>query len=54
MACITGGIAQAYYKKIPDKIAEAFRSKLPPDLREILDKFNTQFLNEKLPNPSYK
>jgi ADP-ribosylglycohydrolase len=52
MACITGGIAQAYYKKIPDKIAETVRNKLPPDLREILDKFNARFLNEKLPNPS--
>ena len=43
MACITGGIAQAYYKKIPENIVEAVRNKLPPDLREILDKFNNKF-----------
>jgi ADP-ribosyl-[dinitrogen reductase] hydrolase len=43
MACITGGIAQAYYKKIPENIAEAVRNKLPPDLREILDKFTSKY-----------
>jgi ADP-ribosyl-[dinitrogen reductase] hydrolase len=46
MACITGGIAQAYYKKIPEHIAEAVRNKLPRDLREILDEFNTRILHE--------
>lgn len=43
MACIAGGIAQAYYKKIPENIAEAARSKLPPDLREVLDEFNRKY-----------
>jgi ADP-ribosylglycohydrolase len=43
MACITGGIAQAYYKKLPENIAEAARSKLPPDLREVLDEFNNKY-----------
>jgi ADP-ribosylglycohydrolase len=43
MACITGGIAQAFYKKIPDNIAKNVRNKLPGDLLEILDKFNTKY-----------
>jgi len=43
MACITGGIAQAYYKKIPEKIAEDVRNRLPLDLREILDAFNQRY-----------
>ena len=43
MACITGGIAQAYYKTIPEKIAEAARNKLSPDLREVLDRFNQKY-----------
>ena len=43
MACITGGIAQAFYKKIPDNIAKDARNKLPRDLLEILDKFNTKY-----------
>ena len=43
MACITGGIAQAYYKKIPENIAEAVRNKLPPDLRDVLDTFHKKY-----------
>jgi len=43
MACITGGIAQAYYKKIPENITEDVRNKLPADLREILDTFNKKY-----------
>ena len=40
MACIAGGIAQAWYKEIPEHIVKAVREKLTPDLREILDQFN--------------
>ena len=43
MACITGGNAQAFYKKIPNNIAKDVRNKLPRDLLEILDKFNTKY-----------
>ena len=46
MACITGGIAQAYYKIIPKNIAETVRNKLPPDLREVLDEFNAKYACE--------
>ena len=43
MACITGGIAQAYYKEIPENIAEDVRNRLPPDLREVLNEFNVKY-----------
>jgi len=43
MACISGGIAQAFYKKIPERIAAAVINKLPHDLGQILDEFNTTY-----------
>jgi len=43
MACITGGIAQAYYKEIPENIVEDVRNRLPPDLREVLNEFNVKY-----------
>ena len=43
MACITGGIAQAFYQKIPGSIVEAVHSKLPEDLLAILSEFSAAF-----------
>jgi ADP-ribosylglycohydrolase len=43
MACIAGGIAQAYYKSIPEKIVQEVREKLPEDLRDVMDRFNQQY-----------
>lgn len=43
MACIAGGIAQAYYKKIPERIVEEVRKRLPSDLRAVLDTFNQKY-----------
>ena len=43
MACIAGGIAQAFYKKIPAEIVRQVRRKLPPDLRRVLDEFNRTY-----------
>ena len=43
MACITGGIAQAFYKEIPENIVEDVRNRLSPDLREVLDEFNMKY-----------
>lgn len=43
MACIAGGIAQAYYKKIPEKIIEGVRNKLPEDLLRVVDAFNAKY-----------
>jgi ADP-ribosylglycohydrolase len=39
MACIAGGIAQAFYNKIPEAIVEEALQKLTPDLRQVVDRF---------------
>jgi ADP-ribosylglycohydrolase len=43
MACIAGGIAQAFYKKIPGRIVSGVRAGLPRELLEILDRFNARY-----------
>jgi ADP-ribosylglycohydrolase len=44
IACIAGGIAQAYYKSIPEWIIMGARARLNPDLLNILDRFEAKFL----------
>ncbi len=39
LACITGGIAQAFYGGVPDEIRDAALSRLPADLLEIVHRF---------------
>ncbi len=39
IACIAGGIAQAYYGDIPDWIVAETRARLPLEFLEILDRF---------------
>jgi len=43
IACIAGGIAQAYYKNIPEYIANRVLEKLPNDLLELTVQFNEKF-----------
>lgn len=43
MACIAGGIAQAYYKTLPPTIVEAARSRLPDPFLSVIDRFNERF-----------
>ena len=43
MACISGGIAQAWYKKVPGPVIVAVRAKLTLDLLEVLDRFNAVY-----------
>jgi ADP-ribosylglycohydrolase len=43
MACIAGGIAQAYYRKIPSSIVEEVRKRLPKEFLTIIDEFDTKF-----------
>ncbi len=43
MACIAGGIAQAYYKEVPLSIETAVRQRLPGDLLQIMDEFDTKY-----------
>jgi ADP-ribosylglycohydrolase len=47
LACITGGIAEAYYKKIPDEWINLSLGKLDNNLKEIVDRFRDKFI---LPN----
>jgi ADP-ribosylglycohydrolase len=43
LACITGGIAEAYYKGVPPFIEARARDLLTPDLARILDRFRAKF-----------
>ena len=43
LACITGGIASAFYGGVPREIAEPALSKLDKPLREVVDQFCTRF-----------
>jgi hypothetical protein len=43
MGCIAGGIAQAYYSKIPLKIIDRVKVLLPQEFLLIVDQFNATF-----------
>lgn len=43
LACITGGIAQAYYKDIPEYIVSAVRERLPQEFLAVIDEFNETY-----------
>jgi ADP-ribosyl-[dinitrogen reductase] hydrolase len=43
LACITGGIAQAYYKAIPRRIVQHVNRLLPEEFKEIIQEFNLKF-----------
>jgi len=40
---MTGGIAQAYYRVIPDNIIAEARKRLPDDFTAIIDEFEARF-----------
>ena len=42
-ACMTGGIAQAYYKQIPEYITERVREMLNPEMHDIVDQFHKKY-----------
>lgn len=42
IACMTGGIAAAFYKKIPSEITEFVTAKLPMEFRQIISEFDTR------------
>ena len=48
LACITGGIAEAFYKEIPESIVNEMWQRLPNDFKEILRKME-QHSTYKLP-----
>lgn len=43
IACITGGIAQAFYQSIPEPIITQVRRILPNEFIEIVDQFNERY-----------
>lgn len=43
IACITGGIASAFYKQIPTEIMDFVVDKLPNEYIEIMNKFDEQY-----------
>jgi len=43
IACITGGIAEAYYQEIPDNIIENILKILPNELIGIVDEFSKKY-----------
>ncbi len=45
MACIAGGIAHAFYKKIPEEIVGNVRERLPVEFLEIVDRFMEAYVS---------
>ena len=43
IACICGGIAAAFYKKIAPDIIKETRQRITPDLLSVIDEFNQKF-----------
>ena len=43
LACITGGIAQAYYKTIPEEIVNKVYARLPEAFVPVIENFNRRF-----------
>ena len=43
MACIAGGIAQAFYGAVPEQIARKVRSRLPGGFLDVLDRFESRY-----------
>jgi ADP-ribosylglycohydrolase len=43
LACIAGGVAQAFYKSIPSSIISRVREILPEDLLSVVDRFNERY-----------
>jgi ADP-ribosylglycohydrolase len=43
IACIAGGISQAFYKEIPSEIISKARNLLPEEFLTIIDEFNSKF-----------
>ncbi len=43
MACIAGGIAQAFYGEVPATIVSSVREKLPEEFRKVVDDFAARY-----------
>ncbi len=49
IACITGGIAAAYYKTVPQEIVDFAYSKLPNGFKTLLVNFHDKYSSEVIP-----
>lgn len=45
LACITGGIAQAYYKGVPSEIVTEVQKRLPKELLDVVSEFNARYID---------
>jgi len=45
IACITGGIAAAFYREIPKAIVDFVTQKLPPEFIELIKEFDEKYSN---------
>jgi ADP-ribosylglycohydrolase len=43
MACIAGGVAQAFYGAVPEQIVREVRSRLPEGFLDVLDRFEIRY-----------
>ncbi len=46
MACIAGGIAEAFYGGVPEVIEAEVRNRLPHDLLGVVDRFRARFFDD--------
>ncbi len=46
LACITGGIAQAFYRGVPTEIEEKALQYLPSDLLEVTEAFHAKYIQD--------
>ena len=44
LACITGGIAEAYYQKVPENIMAETMSIVPQEFIEIIEQFRERYM----------
>ncbi len=43
IAAITGGIALAYYKEMPERLVEAIENQLTPDMQDVCERFTLTY-----------
>jgi len=43
IACITGGIAQAFYGKVPEEIEDEALKRLTPQLKDVVKRFRENY-----------
>jgi len=44
LGCITGGMAQAYYKTLPPDIVTEVEKRLPNELLKVVNEFNAKYI----------